>query len=148
MDHTPIVYSKAMPDILTILMRWLHISSMAVLVGGILYARLVMAPAMATLSPESGNALGNKAAAAYRPLVIAAMIGLIMSGVYRLLITPGHSVLYHSLLGIKLLLALHVFAVGLLICKPDNPRRYRMMTGVVISGLGIILISAWLSRIF
>ncbi len=41
MDHTPIVYSKAMSDVLTIIMRWLHISSMATLVGGILYARLV-----------------------------------------------------------------------------------------------------------
>ena len=148
MDHTPIVYSKAMSDVLTIIMRWLHISSMATLVGGMLYARLVMAPAIAELSPESGKALGNRAAAAYRPLVIAAMIGLIMSGIYRILITPGHTVLYHTLLGIKLLLVLHVFAVALLICKPDNPRRTRMMTGVVISGLGIIAISAWLTRIF
>ncbi len=137
-----------MSDVLTIIMRWLHISSMATLVGGILYARLVMAPAIAELSPESGKSLGNRAAAAYRPLVIAAMIGLIMSGIYRLLITPGHTALYHALLGIKLLLVLHVFAVALLICKPDNARRARMMTGVIVSGLCIIAISAWLSRIF
>ncbi len=137
-----------MSDLLTILMRWLHISSMATLVGGILYARLAMAPAIATLSPDSGNELGNKAGAAYRPLVITAVICSIMSGIYRILITPGHTVLYHSLLGIKLLLALHVYAVAILSTKPDNPRRVRMMSGVVISGLTIVLLSAWLSRIF
>ena len=137
-----------MTDVLTIVMRWLHISSMATLVGGMLYARLVMAPAIGTLSPDSGEELSKTAAAGYRPLVIAAMIGLIMSGIYKLLITPGHTVLYHTLLGIKLLLVLHVFAVALLIVKPENPRRKRMMTGVVISGLCIIAISAWLSRIF
>jgi uncharacterized membrane protein len=137
-----------MPEMLTIIMRWLHISSMATLVGGILYGRLVMAPAIATLSPDSGNELGNKAAAAYRPFVIAAMIGLVLSGVYKLLITPGHRSFYHMLLGIKMLLVLHVFAVAMLVVKPNNPRRTRLMTGMLISGLGIVFLSAWLSRIF
>jgi hypothetical protein len=121
---------------------------MATLVGGVLYARLVMAPAVATLSADSANELANKAGAAYRPLVLAAMIGLILSGIYRLLSTPGHTATYQMLFGIKMLLVLHVFAVALLIGKPDNPRRTRMMTGMLISGLVIILISAWLSRIF
>jgi hypothetical protein len=121
---------------------------MATLVGGILYARVVMAPAIATLSRESGDALCNRAGAAYRPLVIVAMIGSIMSGVYKLLITPGHTAFYHMLFGIKMLLVLHVFAVALLVVKRDNPRRTRMMTGMLISGLCIVFISAWLTRIF
>ena len=137
-----------MPDILTIIMRWIHISSMATLVGGIIYARLVMTPAVAKLSSDSGDELGNQAAAGYRPLVIAAMIGLVISGLYKLLSTPGHTARYQMLFGIKMLLVLHVFAVALLVVKPDNPRRARMMTGMLISGLVIILISAWLSRIF
>jgi len=137
-----------MSDILTIIMRWIHISSMATLVGGILYARFVGVPAFATLAHDSARDLENKAAAAYRPLVIAAIIGLIMSGVYRLLSTPGHTPHYQMVFGIKMLLVLHVFAVALLVVKPDNPRRNRMMTGMLISGLAIIAISAWLSRIF
>jgi len=137
-----------MPDILTLIMRWIHISSMATLVGGILYGRLVVAPAMASLAPDAQEALGDRAAAHYRPLVVAAMIGLIISGLYRLLTTPGHRPIYHMLLGIKLLLVLHVFAVAMLIVKPHNQRRTRMMTGTMISGLAIILISAWLSRTY
>jgi uncharacterized membrane protein len=144
MDHAPIVYSKAMLDILTVLMRWLHISSMATLVGGILYGRLIVAPALDALPEGEREATGERAAARYRPFVVAAMICLIVSGAFKYLTTPGHRWLYQMLFGIKLLLVAHVFAVAILITKPNNPRRTRMMTGVVISGLIIILISAWL----
>ena len=137
-----------MPEILTVIMRWIHISSMATLIGGMLYGRLVAAPSIAELSPDAREALAGQAANRYRPLVWAAMIGLVLSGVYRLLSTPGHRPFYQMLFGIKMLLVLHVFAVAILIVKPVNPRRTRMMTGVMISGLTIILISAWLSRIY
>ena len=40
--------------------------------------------------------------------------------------------------GIKILLVLHVFAVALLITQPKNPKRARMMTGTLISGLIIL----------
>jgi uncharacterized membrane protein len=137
-----------MPEILTVIMRWIHIASMATLVGGMVYGRLVMATSIAELSPDAREALAGQAANRYRPLVWAAMIGLVLSGVYRLLSTPGHRPFYQMLFGIKMLLVLHVFAVAILIVKPVNPRRTRMMTGVMISGLTIILISAWLSRIY
>lgn len=129
-------------------MRWIHISSMATLIGGIIYGRLVMAPASSSLAADAQEALADHAASNYRPLVVASMIGLILSGLYRYMTTPGHRPFYHALFGIKMLLVLHVFAVALLIVKPHNPRRTRMMTGVVISGLLIIGISAWLGRIY
>jgi hypothetical protein len=52
------------------------------------------------------------------------------------------------LFGIKLLLALHVFAMALLIARPGNSRRARMMTGAAISGLAIIAIAAYLRHIY
>lgn len=137
-----------MPDVLIVIMRWLHISSMATLVGGILYARLVLTPASHALAPDAREALADKAAAAFRPFVFAAMTGLVVSGLYNILTTPGHRPLYHMLLGFKLLLALHVFAVAILIVQPKNPRRDRMMTGAIFSGLAIIVIAAYLRRIF
>ena len=138
-----------MPELLlTVIMRWIHISSMATLIGGIIYGRLVMAPASSSLAADAQEALGDHAASHYRPLVVASMIGLILSGLYRYFTTPGHRPLYEALFGIKMLLVLHVFAVALLIVKPRNPRRTRMMTGVMISGLIIIGISAWLGRIY
>ncbi len=137
-----------MSDALFVVVRWLHIASMATLIGGILFARLVMAPSLAAVSEEARLSLSEAWAARYRPFVYAAIAGLVLSGTFNLLTTPGHRPFYHMLLGVKLLLALHVFAVAILIVQPNNPRRTRMMTGTVISGLLILLISAWLRRIF
>lgn len=137
-----------MGDVLLVLMRWLHISSMATLIGGILYWRFVLEPSLRGLATDAANAVSAKAAAAYRPIVLAAVTGLVVSGVFNVIANPGHKPTYHMLLGIKILLALHVFAMAILITKPVNPRRSRMMTGTVISGLIILAISAYLRRIF
>jgi putative copper export protein len=137
-----------MGDVLFVLMRWLHFASMATLVGGIIFARLVMTSSLGTLAPDAREAFGERAAAGYRPLVLTAILGLIVSGTYNLLTNPGHTPKYHMLFGIKILLALHVFAVALLITQPKNPKRARMMTGTLVSGLIILAISAYLRRIF
>ena len=137
-----------MEDALLVIMRWLHISSMATLIGGMIYGRFVMSASEDILAPEAREKFDTRAAAAYRPLVLAAVMGLIISGTYNLMTNTGHTVKYHILLGVKLLLVLHVFAVALLVTQPKNPRRARMMLGMVISGLIIIAISAYLRRIF
>jgi putative copper export protein len=136
------------PDILSVIMRWLHLSSMATLLGGMLYWRLVLAPASEALSQETRSALEDKAASIFSPIVFASIAGLLISGVFKYLTSPGHQPVYHMLFGIKMLLVLHVFAVAILIARPGNPRRTRMLTGTVISGLAIVLLSAWLRHIF
>jgi len=137
-----------MADALFVIMRWTHFASMATLIGGFIFGRLVVIPSLGTVSPDARDALSARIAAAYRPLVVAAICGLVVSGLYNLATNPGHTVKYHALLGIKLLLALHVFAVAFLITQPKNPRVARMMTGTLISGLIILAISAYLRRIF
>src|SRR5689334_2149847 len=133
-----------MADALFVLMRWLHFTSMATLVGGMIFGRLVVAESVAALAPDAREKFGDRAAVAYRPLVWAAIVGLVISGTYNLLTNPGHTVKYHMLLGVKLMLVLHVFAVALLIVRPKSPKRVRMMTGTLISGLIILAISAYL----
>ena len=137
-----------MGDVIFVIMRWLHISSMATLIGGMIFGRAVMVHAVGELSPDSRESLLDRAAVLYRPLVFGAIAGLLISGTYNILTTPGHTPLYHMLLGVKLLLALHVFTVAILIARPHNPRRARMMTGAAISGLIIIAIAAYMRHIF
>ncbi|MCX6627760.1 MAG: hypothetical protein NTW28_09040 [Candidatus Solibacter sp.] len=136
-----------MGEILTAIMRWVHISSVVTLIGGIVYARFVMIPAGRSLLPDARTALDEGAAAHFRPMVYAAMAGLVLSGIYNYLLKPGHSVLYSALFGVKMLLALHVFSVGILVAAPKNPRRARQLFGAAISGLTILLISAYLKGI-
>jgi uncharacterized membrane protein len=145
-DHKASILTN-MGEILTALMRWVHISSAVTLIGGIVYARFVMIPAEASLSPDARTALDDSAAAHFRPVVFAAMAGLVLSGLYNYLSKPGHSVWHHALFGIKILLVLHVFSVAILAAAPKNPRRARQLFGAAVSGLTIVLISAYLKGI-
>jgi len=137
-----------MADVLFVAMRWLHLASVATLIGGMIFGRFVMSAAADGLSPESRDSLMDRAGALYRPLVFSAMAALLVSGCYNIFTNVGHTPLYHMLLGIKLLLVMHVFAVAILITRPHNPRRARMMAGAAISGLAIIAISDYLRHIF
>jgi hypothetical protein len=137
-----------MADAIYVIMRWLHIASMATLIGGMIFGRVVMSQAVEGLSPESRESFMDRAAMLYRPLVFTAMGGLLISGTYNILTNLGHTPLYHMLLGVKLLLVMHVFAVAILIARPHNKRRARMMAGAAISGLAIIAIAAYLRHIF
>lgn len=132
-----------MGDLPIVIMRWLHISSMAALMGVMIYGRVVE-----RIAKASGDPLSGKAATHFRPTVLFAVAGLIVSGLYNLLTNPGHTPRYHMLFGIKILLALHVFAMAFLVTQPVNPKRERLMTGAAISGLIILGISAYLRRIF
>jgi len=137
-----------MAEALNVIMRWLHISSVVTLIGGILFGRLVVWPGLQPLAKDAREPLERAVAGRFRPLVLAAIGGLLISGLYNILSNPGHTPRYHMLLGLKMLLVLHVFAVSVLVTQPRNERRGRMMTGTLISGLVIIAISAYLRRIF
>lgn len=121
--------------ILSVLMRWLHISSVAVLLGGVVHARF------------GGQLVGEK----FRGWLNGAMLGLLVSGIYNFLTKASFPKGYHMWFGIKMLLALHIFAVATLLARGagDPAKQRRWATGVAISGFTVILISAvlrWLSR--
>ena len=136
-----------MADSLNLLMRWLHIASAACLSGGMIYG-WITAGAAAALPQEVRAGLSDRAAAAFRPLAVLSITFLLVSGIYNLLSNPGHSVRYNILLGVKLLLAAHIFAAAVLMAQPGRPRRTRLMAGGAISSLIVIGIAAYLRRIF
>jgi hypothetical protein len=109
---------------LPLLMRWLHITSVIVLLGSVFYARFV----------------AGELAASFKPIGYAAIGGILVSGSYNFLSKPVYPPHYHMWFGIKILLALHVFAAVILYRK----EKLRSLTGVVISGAAIVAISAYL----
>ncbi|HEU0140754.1 MAG: hypothetical protein KJZ78_07220 [Bryobacteraceae bacterium] len=132
--------------LLGVLMRWIHITSVVFVVGGMLYARLILLPAMARLSPQDRQSMTDRLAAYLSPWAWAAMAAIVGSGLYNFFTKAGYPPGYHMWFGIKILLALHVFAVLMLLTKSggDERKRARWMTGVIISALIVIAISAWL----
>ena len=136
-----------MAEGLNVLMRWLHIASVACLGGGMIYG-WIAAGAAAALAPAARAELGERTAAAFRPLVLLTIPLLVISGIYALLSNPGHTLRYHIVLGVKLLLVAHIFAVAVLITQPGCSRRRRLMAGGAISVLVVIGIAAYLHRIY
>ena len=136
-----------MADILTALMRWVHLASVITLVGGIVFWRFVMDPSTKKISPEDYRELEEGAATHFRPVVYTVMATLVLSGLYNYLIKPGHTAFYQALFGIKILFVLHILSVTILATAPNNARRGRQLFGAAISGLIVVLISAYLKGI-
>jgi hypothetical protein len=132
---------------LNILMRILHIISAVTLLGGILAWRFGVTPALATLGEETRTKVDDAVAAKWRPAVILSVLGLLVSGIYNYMRwrSGGLPPEYHAVIGVKFLLALHVFAVALLAARPGNAKRGRQLMGVAISGVTIVVLSAILN---
>jgi uncharacterized membrane protein len=116
--------------ILGVLMRWLHVSTVVVLIGGVLYAWRSREP----LSP------------AFRILIWPAIILTVAAGVYNFLTKPSYPPHYHMWFGIKMLFVLHIIAVLGLLSRGTAPeaKQHRWMASVGMSALIVFAISAYL----
>ena len=112
-----------MEAIVPIALRWLHLISVVVLLGGIFYARVIV----------------GDLAAGFKPVAYAAIGGILVSGIYIFLSKGPVSSNYQMWFGIKMLLALHLFAVTIL-----YKGKTRALTGALISGGLIVAIAGYL----
>jgi uncharacterized membrane protein len=128
--------------VLGVLMRWVHITSVVMLLGGVLYARLVVAPALKN-APAS---VGEQIAENFRPWLLLTIVTILVSGLYNIVTKPNIPPGYFVWFGIKMLLALHILSVSFLLARASltEERRNRLLTGVAISGVAVTMISAWL----
>src|SRR4051812_38976350 len=115
-------------DYLSIFMLALHIICAVTLVGGAVAWRFAAIPGIQLLDARIRANVDKAMTAAWRPVALYAMGGLLISGVYNFLHRPVKTPTFHMLFGIKMLLVLHVFAVSFLATKPDNARRSRQLT--------------------
>ncbi len=127
---------------INILMRFLHIVSVVTLLGGFIAWRLALIPATEPLATDMRTKLGNAVAAAWRPVFFTAVGGILISGIYNYMNKTGMPKAWHAVIGVKFLLVLHVFAVGFIVTGPDNAKRSRQLTGILISGVVIVALSA------
>ena len=113
---------------LPLAMRWLHIASVVILLGGVFYARFV----------------AGVMSARFKPWGYAAIGGILISGTYNFLSKSTFPPHYHAWFGIKVLLALHVFAIVVMYNPERHKMKPRLLTGVAISGALILACSAYL----
>ena len=135
--------------VLAVCMRWIHVSSIVTLIGGFIYARWVLAPALAALPDSDRAAVNNRAVSAFRPLMYTVLATVLVSGLYNYLTKPSYPPMYHMWIGIKFLFVMHIFAVAILYSVRDasEAKRNGWLAGMVFSGLVIFVISAYLRYI-
>jgi hypothetical protein len=104
-------------------MRWLHLFSVMLLVGGVAYARFY----------------AGDLAAGFKRLGCWLIGAILLSGIYNFVRKSGPSVHYDIWLGVKVLLALHIFAVVWF-----YRGKQRALTGAVVSAALIVAISEYL----
>ena len=132
--------------VLAVSMRWIHVTSVVTLIGGFIYARYVLAPALAGLPDSQRANVHHRAIAAFRPLMYTVLATVLLSGLYNYLTKPSYPPTYHMWIGIKFLFVMHIFAVAILYSIRDasEDKRNRWLAGLVFSGLLIFVISAYL----
>ena len=129
---------------IAILMRLLHIFSAVTIAGGLLGWKFATQPALDAAADDKRSALSDAAAAAWRPLAICGVGGLLVSGLYNAANVRGASTVFYVALGIKVVLALHIFASVIMATKPGNPKRARQMAGAAWAAVVVVLISVLL----
>ncbi len=132
--------------VLGLCMRWIHIASVVTLIGGFIYARFVLAPALASVPVSEREPIGSNAASGFRRLSITALILALGSGIYNYATKLSYPPGYHMWMGIKLLLVLHIAASAVLYAtrKSGEAKRNRTALSIAISGLVAIAIADYL----
>ncbi len=130
--------------VLGVLMRWLHIMSAVTILGGFIYARYVIAPALASAPAGEGTSFSNRAISQFRPILYTAIVTILVSGLYNYLSKSSYPPHYHMVIGVKFLFVLHIFATSVLYTIPNanEGNRLRRLNWLVISGVVVLLISA------
>lgn len=116
--------------VLGVIMRWVHITSVVVLIGSAYYVRR-------TRSAFAPN---------FSSTVYLGVAALFLSGLYNYLTKASYPPHYHMWFGIKFLLALHVMAALVLAVmrQSASQKLERSLRFALISATAVILISNYL----
>lgn len=95
---------------LDVVVRWFHIGSVIVLVGGAFFLRFVLIPAAEPLPTADHDALRARVTARWRYLVHTLIALILISGFYTVIVKAKATVpLWHMLVFVKILLAMVIF---------------------------------------
>lgn len=138
--------------VLHILFRYLHISAVILFLGGVVYARQVLSPILGGLPEDLRMQAAAGAQLRYRATLYTLLGLIVVSGLYNFLSYDGpkHGQTYQIWFGIKILLVAHILTSAILWATSPygdvtvGGKSKRRLAGIGISGLIVVLISAYL----
>lgn len=141
------------PDLLIrLLSRFIHIWCVIVILGGVVYSRLVLVPVLNTLPEDVRMQSAAGAQLKFRTPLFILLALVVLSGLYNFFAYTGprHGQAYQIWFGIKMLLVAHILATAILwSTSPYGDARVgdkskRRLLSLTISGAIVVLISAYL----
>ena len=140
--------------------RWGHILAAIAMLGGTLFMRWTLIPAMATLPDDQRQTLQQAIRQRWSRVVGAASGILLVSGLYNavVLIKSYHFVgpfgnMYHALVAIKLLLALAVFLLAALLsgrtkaAESMRAQQAKWLTVAALLGITLVCLGGFMRAI-
>jgi uncharacterized membrane protein len=103
---------------LLLALRYMHILGAIALMGGTIFMRFALRPAVSTLTPDERSALHEQVRNRWSKVVMLATLLLLVSGIANLGLASRYAykdvfgMSYHMVVGIKLILALPIFFIA------------------------------------
>jgi uncharacterized membrane protein len=151
-------------DISLLVFRWLHILAAIVAMGGLVFARFALLPALESEDVQTRGRIHEAIRSRWLKWVIGAITVLLVSGLVNFLVFTGDAIewengewlkrsRYHALFGIKFLLAMVVFffASGLVGRGAGTQwirdKRSTWLTVTLLTALAVVMVSGWMRQL-
>ena len=147
-------------------LRWAHVLAAIVAMGGLVFARFALVPALEAEEPATRDRIHDAIRRRWLPWVIAAITLLLASGLANFILFNARvkeegwangawmrQTSYHAVFGVKFLLALAVFyfASGLVGRGAGTQwirnARARWLSVTLVLALGIVLLCGWMRQL-
>lgn len=117
-------------DIVSLLMRWMHILAAIALMGGTIFMRFALHPSLATLAADQQKAIKTAVRSRWSKWVMGSSGLLLISGIVNIVMYSQakevDAKLYHPIVGVKMLLALVImFIASVLVGRSANAEKFR-----------------------
>lgn len=116
-------------QIVSLLMRWMHILSAIALMGGTIFMRFALHPALSAVEQKQQDALKTAVRRHWAKWVMATSGFLLLSGIVNIVMFSKAKEIvppYHAVVGVKMLLALAIFFIAsLLVGRSANADKFR-----------------------
>lgn len=137
-------------DLVQISFRFVHIVSVILFLGGVVYAARVLVPVLNSLPEELRIETASQAQRRFRERLFVLLVLIVGSGLYNFFEGPKHGQAYQIWFGIKMLLVAHILSASILWATSPygdvtvgGKRKHRLLS-ISISGLIVVFISAYL----
>jgi len=116
-------------EILPLAFRWLHIIPAIMLMGGAIFMRLALVPAVQSIELQNKADLKEAVRSRWAKVVMICILLLLISGLYNVAMKEMSyklSKTYHVLLVVKIVLALGVFYIASVLSgRSESAKRFR-----------------------